>query len=90
LYVNGLGPVDNTPATGDPAPSAPNLSRTLSLPGVMIGGKNAPVQFSGLAPGFSGLYQVNVTVPQNAGTGMQPVVVTINGLSSNTVSLPVQ
>jgi minor extracellular serine protease Vpr len=90
FYVNGLGPVDNTPATGDPAPSAPNLARTLSLPGVTIGGQNAPVQFSGLAPGFSGLYQVNVTVPQNAGTGMQPVVVTINGLSSNTVSLPVQ
>jgi uncharacterized protein (TIGR03437 family) len=35
---------------------------------VTIGGVNAPVFFAGLIPGFTGLYQVNATVP----TGIAP------------------
>lgn len=57
---------------------------------VTIGGVAAPVTFSGLAPGFSGLYQVNVTVPQNALTGVQPVVIMAGGVASNASRLPVE
>jgi uncharacterized protein (TIGR03437 family) len=88
LYVNGLGPVDNQPATGDPAPSAP-LSRTLATPSVTIGGRPAAVSFSGLAPGFPGLNQVNFVVPADTPTGVQQVVVTIGGVAAPPVSLPV-
>ena len=35
----------------------------------MIGGQPAAVAFSGLAPGFAGLYQVNATVPPGLSAG---------------------
>ncbi|MDP2997374.1 MAG: S8 family serine peptidase [Bryobacterales bacterium] len=89
LYVNGLGPVNNQPATGDPAPSA-TLSRTLATPSVSIGGRPAAVSFSGLAPGFPGLNQVNFVVPADTPAGAQQVVVTIGGLAAPPVTLPVQ
>ena len=50
---------------------------------VTIGGQAAPVAFAGQAPGaILGLYQVNATVPANAASGIQPVVVTIAGQAS--------
>ncbi len=81
LYANGLGPVTNQPATGDPAPASP-LAQTTMGATVSIGGKDAPVSFSGLAPGFAGLYQVNVTIPAGLSAGLQPVIVSIGGKAS--------
>ncbi len=89
LYVNGLGPVDNQPASGQPSPTQP-LARTRVLPTVTIGGRAAEVLFSGLAPSYVGLYQLNVGVPADAPTGMQPVVITANGISSKVINLPIQ
>jgi uncharacterized protein (TIGR03437 family) len=48
------------------------------------------VSFSGLAPGFVGLYQVNAEVPAGLSAGNQAVVITLAGASSNSVLLPVQ
>jgi uncharacterized protein (TIGR03437 family) len=48
------------------------------------------VIFSGLAPGIVGLYQVNVIVPDNAPTGIQPVVFTVNGVASKATNLAIQ
>jgi len=89
VYANGLGPVTNQPASGWPAPSGP-LAQTTTPPTVTIGGQSAAVVFSGLAPGFPGLYQLNVTVPQGISTGVQPVVVTIGGAGAPAVSIPVK
>lgn len=89
LYANGLGPVTNQPASGAPAPASP-LSETTTMPIVTIGGVQAPVQFSGLNPGFAGLYQLNVTIPANVPAGIQPVTVSIGGVTSPASSLPVQ
>ena len=88
LYANGLGPVDNQPATGEPAPLSP-LSRTTLTPTVTIGGQPATVQFSGLTPSVTALYVVNVTIPPNVPAGMQQVVLTINGIASPAAGLPV-
>jgi uncharacterized protein (TIGR03437 family) len=90
LYMNGLGPLNNQPASGDPA-SGTTLATTKNTPKVTIGGQDAPVQFSGLAPGFPGLYQVNVTVPAGISAGTVPISLTIGGVTTTKAStLPVQ
>ena len=89
LYVNGLGAVNHTPASGDPTPSQ-QFATTAANPTVTIGGVNAPVSFSGLSPSSIGLYQINVTVPSQAPLGLQRVVITINGIDSQPANLPVQ
>ena len=68
LYVNGLGPVDHQPPSGEPTPLPPPLANTV-LPTVTIGNIAAHVDFSGLSPGWVGLYQVNVDVPSDAAHG---------------------
>jgi uncharacterized protein (TIGR03437 family) len=88
LYCTGLGPVNNTPATG--APAADATSTTTSAPQVSIGGQTATVSFSGLAPGLVGVYQLNVQVPAGLPSGSQPLVVSIGGVQSATLSIPVQ
>ncbi len=89
LFANGLGPVTGQPASGAPASASP-LSRTPATPVVTIGGQNADVAFSGLAPGFPGLYQVNVKVPPDIPTGTQPITISIGGQTSKPSTLPVQ
>jgi uncharacterized protein (TIGR03437 family) len=88
IFANGLGPVDGHPASGDPAPTTQTLTCN-SNPAVTIGGAPASVAFCGLAPGFVGLYQLNVTVPNSAQTGTQPLVISMGG-NSATINLPVQ
>jgi uncharacterized protein (TIGR03437 family) len=89
LYATGLGPVTNQPATGNPASGAA-LSKTTLTTSVSIGSKDAAVSFSGLTPGYVGLYQINLTVPSNVDSGVQDLVVTANGAASKTVKIAVQ
>jgi uncharacterized protein (TIGR03437 family) len=89
FYVNGLGPTTNQPASGDPAPASP-LAQTRSLPVVTVGGQAATVLFSGLAPGFAGLYQLNVAIPASLSPGTQPVVVAIAGKTSKASGIVVK
>ena len=89
LYVNGLGPVDNQPASGAPASASP-LSSTRIRPEVTIGGRRAEVLFAGLSPGFVGLYQVNVIVPEDTPAGLQPLVITSDGVASRASNLPIR
>jgi uncharacterized protein (TIGR03437 family) len=79
LFANGLGPVNNQPASGSPAPSTKTAS-TISPATVTIGGQTAQVSYCGLAPGYPGLYEVDVTVPPTiTTTGSQQVLLTIAG-----------
>ena len=89
LFVNGLGPVTNQPADGEVALGSP-LSQTTATPIVQIGSQQATVQFSGLAPGIVGLYQVNVMVPPGLAPGPQPVTIGIGGQTSPASSLSVR
>ena len=86
LYANGLGPVSNQPASGEPGPAQP-LAQSRVTPSVTVGGRPAQVLFSGLAPGFVGLYQINLIVPTDASAGIQPVVITANGIDSKVSNL---
>jgi len=89
VYCNGLGDVDFTPPSGEPSSASP-LSRSTALPSVTIGGLPAEVNFSGLAPGIVGLYQINVRVPAGASSGLQPLVIQMGGVTSKTANLPVE
>jgi uncharacterized protein (TIGR03437 family) len=78
LFANGLGPVNNQPATGDLAPNL--LSTTTNAVSAMtIGGQAVVPTFVGLHPGTAGLYRVEVTVPTGAPSGAQTVSMTIGG-----------
>jgi len=89
IFATGLGPVSNRPASGVASPAAP-VASTLATPTVNIGGAAAPVVFSGLTPGYVGLYQVNAQVPAEASVGNgSPLVLTIGGAASNLVSLAI-
>ncbi|MCZ6752334.1 MAG: putative Ig domain-containing protein [Acidobacteria bacterium] len=89
IFCSGLGDVTNRPPSGEP-PSGGGASVTLTTPTATIGGVEVPVSFSGLSS-FVGLYQVNVQVPSNAPTGNAiEVVLTIGGVTSNTVTIAVQ
>jgi len=87
IYCSNLGAV--SPAVADGV-AGTGKQMTVAQPTAMIGGAAAPVSFSGLAPGFIGLYQVNVQVPTGLTSGNQPLVLTISGASSKTVLLPVK
>ena len=93
IYANGLGPVDSSnggpPPTGEATP-ADTYYNCRVKPVVTVGGKPATVTFGGLAPYYVGLYQINVQVPADLQPGIQPVVITSNGIVSKQVSLPVQ
>jgi uncharacterized protein (TIGR03437 family) len=100
IYATGCG--ETTPAlpSGQPAPAGGvPLARSKIQPIVRIGDSFANIRFSGLAPGFVGLWQIDAIIPQDVTPG--PVVgVTIAtenlgfgsprpGLS-NTVTIAVQ
>ena len=88
MYVNGLGAVNPAVVGGQPAPFSP-LSLTPTLPVVRVGGVVTETRFSGLAPGFVGLYQVKFVVPPGA-SGTTSVSLEMNGVTSNTVFASVQ
>jgi uncharacterized protein (TIGR03437 family) len=75
LYGIGFGPV--MPST--PAGQLVQATNNLALPfQVSVGGVPATVQYAGLAPTYTGLYQFNITVP-NVPAGNQPLTFTLKG-----------
>jgi uncharacterized protein (TIGR03437 family) len=89
IYMTGLGQVNGTLATGQPAPASPLLSVTNPVQ-VMFGSAGPLIpSFAGLTPGFVGVYQVNVTVPSNLATNTYPVRVLSTGNTSPPTNVPV-
>jgi uncharacterized protein (TIGR03437 family) len=79
IYLTGLGAVNPPVADGVPAPLSP-LSTTVVTPSVQIGGAGCPVFFSGLVPGYVGLYVINVSVPSSTPQGLSvPLTITQGG-----------
>ena len=89
LYATGLGAVENTPATGQAAPTAP-LSRALLPTEITLGGVRCEVLYTGLAPGFVGVFQLNIQVSAQAATGAQDIVVVSGGVSSRAATVYVE
>jgi len=89
VYGTGLGRVTPTVASGVAAPSSP-AATTQTQATATIGSSAARVVFSGLAPGFVGLYQINIEIPAATPAADVPLAVTIGGVNSNLVALPVR
>jgi uncharacterized protein (TIGR03437 family) len=89
IYVTGLGETNPFLAAGLPAQGDP-LNRTVAVPTVLVGGIEAELFYSGGAPGFAGLYQINARVPANVAAGSVPLEVRAAGRSSNTVTIAVK
>jgi uncharacterized protein (TIGR03437 family) len=90
IYCTGLGDVTPRAIAGFPVPPSP-LSYANDTVTATIGGVNASVFFAGLSPGFTGLYQVNATVPSGIAANPQaPLVLSQGGRTSATVTIPVQ
>jgi uncharacterized protein (TIGR03437 family) len=86
IYCTGLGAVGTSVASGAMAPSVPPDS-TVQPPTVSIANLSANVTFAGLAPGFVGLYQINVQAPAGLPTGNQPVQTVTFGVVSNIATI---
>jgi uncharacterized protein (TIGR03437 family) len=83
VYAGGLGAVNSTVANGD----APTTSvTTMTLPTVLVNNVPAVVLFSGLAPGFPGVYQLNIQVPQVASGSALPFQIQIGGITSTSAA----
>ena len=89
IYGTGFGGVVPNVSSGEAAPGdfLANVTATVT---VQIGARDAEVSFAGLAPGFAGLYQLNVRIPPNTSPAPDVlVVVNIAGVPSNLVTIPV-
>ena len=97
IYATGLGQA--TP-NGDPnaailstgmlAPSSGNpLYVTLVTPTVTINGEKAPLLFSGVAPGYNGLYQVDVQIPADIAPGNDVPLVIVMGQNTDSTTIAV-
>ncbi len=87
VYLTGQGLVAPPVFTGEPAPSG-TFSRAIYPVTATVGHRPATVTFAGLSPDSAGLFQINLIVPAT-GAGSQPLIVTVNGVSSNTGSVSV-
>jgi len=88
IFGTGEGVVPNGPADGvAPTGAVP----TATKPQVIVGTKvidDANVQYSGLAPGLVGVWQVNVKIPEDVAAteltnNITPLVFVINGIASS-------
>jgi endo-1,4-beta-xylanase len=79
-YLIGSGPLNNPVPTGAAALSSPLSSETLETT-ACIGVSAARVSFAGMAPGFVGLMQVNLQVPQVSGD--LPLQIQVGTFASN-------
>ncbi|HJT88052.1 MAG TPA: hypothetical protein VJ732_09350, partial [Bryobacteraceae bacterium] len=67
IYLAGLGDVNPAVPDGTPGPNPP--ATTTNALTAYLGGVQAPVSFSGLAPGGIGYYQMNIQVPSGVSAG---------------------
>ena len=89
LYCSGLGTVGQFTA-GQAAPLTTNF-QTQNPVTVTIGGVPITPDFAGLAPGFVGLYQVNIRVPSGipSGSGV-PMTIQVLNLVGPTITISIQ
>ena len=95
IFATGLGPVTPQVGTGEAA-SADPLNRSVDIPFVNFSqspfGLVGTPLFAGMTPGFVGLFQINVALPENLFTNPRtPITLEFgDGRRSNTVDVAVE
>jgi uncharacterized protein (TIGR03437 family) len=77
IYGVGFGPVTPDIPAGQLVGVANSLATDFHI---FIGGMECGVQYDGLAPSYTGLYQLNIVVPTIA-SGNQPLTFTVDGVN---------
>ena len=100
IYATGAGSSFKDYATGRPLSALTGqlaacdgvpLYVTASSPVVTIGGKSADVKFSGLAPCYLGLWQLNLLLPDDVPRGTSvPLTVQLGDQTSTTTTISVK
>ena len=88
IYATGLGKLKRSLSAGQIAPASP-LYEVESSVTVYFDATPVEPMFAGLAPGFAGMYQVNVRVPSTAGAGVRTLWILTGGVASNIVQVTV-
>jgi len=91
IYAAGLGSTTPPLNTGQVTPAG-TLYNTTSPVSAIVDGQVATVSFAGAAPSYAGLYQINLVIPKNAGTGLRSLTIFAGGgaPSQNGVSIFIQ
>jgi uncharacterized protein (TIGR03437 family) len=98
FYAIGLGPTEPAVPSGGASPSSPLAASpgtylvTFGSAGPFGGGSaEATPLFVGLTPNFVGLYQINVTIPEDAPKGASiPIALIGAGGASNRVNIAIE
>jgi len=86
VYATGGGVTNPATQTGSVTPTTGTLPKNGAPITATVGGVAAQVQYDGPAPAIiAGVMQVNVLIPANAPTGVQPIVISAGGASSPSV-----
>lgn len=89
IFATGIGPTSPVVPDGQAAPGNP-LAIATATTAITIGGVPAQVLFSGLAPGYVGLWQINAYVPASLATNFAtPLKVELRGKQSSGATLAV-
>lgn len=89
FYGAGFGPTTPVVAAGEVSPSDPP-AQVATLPEVRLCGTLAQVPFAGLAPGYAGVYQINVTVPAGLKVGLCGVQVRLGASADSSSQIAVR
>jgi uncharacterized protein (TIGR03437 family) len=90
IFLTGMGAVSPSVADGTAGKASP-LSQTPAMPTVLVAGQPATAAFSGLAPGYPGLYQLNITLPSTFNfPGNLPLALQTSNAYHDQVLIPVQ
>lgn len=89
LYTTGLGPVSLNLPDGVRAP-LDRLAYTIDPVDVYVANERCDVLFSGLAPGYVGLYQINFRLPRDLPAGNLDIQIQTPYANSRVATLPVR